>query len=294
MSRRPAVAGFAGLTLSVALAVSLVGARPARAADELLFCNSPERLRMGGSHADRLLKAGRTYRIFFHYRNDTKGIGPLVVSFQGINGKPVSVMARKGIADPHPDPPHAGRQAMARFLKAPERRYGGKEKVRFPIPLKPWQVGSGVLRVQVKGHDTRLRIYFRHDRYTVPGAQVVAIPSPRRDYDVVLSAQSRDRYFRIGVPEPELRKLMDGAYGLIYSFKVSAPAGSKVRIAFSPRGGQAGLVGTVDGILRQSRIVGATVWSVFTEAVVGKNGMVLTTLPFGGVFYPVEVAFRLL
>lgn len=151
-----------------------------------------------------------------------------------------------------------------------------------------------MLRVEVKGSDARLRIYFRHDRYPVPGARVVAVFSPRRDYEVVLTAAVRDRYYRIGVPEPEMRKHMDGAYGLIYSFKVSAPAGSKVRVVFSPRGGQAGLVGTVNGILRQSPIVAAAVWSVFTEAVVGKNGLVLTTLPFGGVFYPVEVAFRLL
>lgn len=109
-------AGFAGVTLSATLALFLAGAGPARAADELLFCNSPERIRMGGAHANRLLKAGRTYRIFFHYRNDTKGAGPLVVSFQSANGKPVSVKVRKGMADPHPDPPHAGRQAMARFL----------------------------------------------------------------------------------------------------------------------------------------------------------------------------------
>jgi hypothetical protein len=40
--------------------------------------------------------------------------------------------------------------------------------------------------------------------------------------------------------------------------------------------------------------VGAAAWTAFAEAVVSKDGMVLTTLPFGGVFYPVELAFQLL
>jgi hypothetical protein len=86
---------------------------------------------------------------------------------------------------------------------------------------------------------------------------------------------------------------LDGTYGVIYSFRVNAPVGSKVRVAFSPRGGKSGLVGTVDGAMHQSRIVGAAVWSSFSDTVVGKDGMVVTTLPFGGVFYPVELLFQL-
>ena len=67
---------------------------------------------------------------------------------------------------------------------------------------------------------------------------------------------------------------LGGAYGLVYSFKVSAPPGSRVRVSFSPAAGRRG-------------------WSAFTEAVVGKDGMVVTTLPFGGVFHPVELLFQL-
>ena len=80
---------------------------------------------------------------------------------------------------------------------------------------------------------------------------------------------------------------------MVYAFKVTAPPGSRVRVAFSPRGGQAGVVGTVDGVLQQSRIVGAAAWSVFSDLVVGKEGLELLTMPFGGVFYPVELAFDL-
>lgn len=329
---------------ATALGLQLAAARPVRAADELLFCNRPERIRMGGTHAETRLKAGRTYRIFFHYKNNTKVKAPLVVALKGEPGQSVSILTRKGIADPQRDPPNAGRQAMARFLKAPQRRYGGRESVRFPIMLKPGQIASGVLLVRVESPErppvlepaepsippvppqepadgqkleqfgreeplepdvlepaedpevpsVRLWIYFRHNRYTVPGARVVSVPSPRRDYQVVLSPKVKRCYFRIGVPEPGMSRHLDGAYGQIYSFKVSAPAGRKVRVAFSPRGGQGGLVGTVDGKLRQSRIVGATAWTVFADAVVSKKGLVITTLPFGGVFYPVELTFQLL
>lgn len=88
---------------------------------------------------------------------------------------------------------------------------------------------------------------------------------------------------------------LDGTYGMMYAFKVDAPAGRRVRVSFSPRGGKAGLVGSLNGALRQSSIIPATRWKVFCEAVVGKNGsMVLTTSPFGGVFYPVELVFQLL
>jgi hypothetical protein len=92
-----------------------------------------------------------------------------------------------------------------------------------------------------------------------------------------------------------MSKHLDGTYGMLYAFKVDAPPGRKVRVSFSPRGGHAGLVGSVGGIMRQSRIVGAAGWAVFSEVKVGKSGLVsLTTAPFGGVFYPVELVFQLL
>lgn len=279
-----------------ALAALLLGqgsAGAAETAEELLFCNRPEKVVMAGAHADRPLQAGKTYRIFFHYRNGTSGSGPLVVAFQGKPGQKVTVVTRKGIADPHRDPAHAGRQAMARFMQAPEARYQGADRVRFPIPLDPWQVASGVMWVRLEGGDARLRIYYKHDRYVVPGVNVVSIPSPRRDYEVVLTPEAKRRYFRIGIPEPKMHKQLDGTYGVVYAFKVTAPPGSKVRVAFSPRGGQSGLVGTVDGVLKQSQIVAASAWTVFSDLVVGKEGLTLLTMPFGGVFYPVELAFDL-
>jgi hypothetical protein len=278
--------GLGGLLLGA-------GALPAAAVDQLLFCNQPERIRQGGAHADAQLKAGQTYRIFFHYRNGTRRTGPLVVSVQGTAGKPLPVTVKKGIGDPHTDPGHAGRQAMARFLKAPEKQYVGPGRVRFPITLKPLQVGSGVLTVRTK-EDARLRIYYAHNRNVVKGAKVVAIDAPRREYEVVLTPESGQQYFRIGLPVAAGKTPMDGAYGVAYSFKVNAPPGSKVRVAFSPRGGKAGVVGTVGGLLRQTPIVGASAWARFSDAVVGKDGLVVTTLPFGGVFYPVELAFKLL
>lgn len=271
-----------------------LAATPVRAADQLLFCNQPERLKASGAYADAPLKAGQSYRIFFHYRNSASTTAPLVVAFQGTTGAPLRLEVKKGMADPHVNPVHAGRQAMARFMKAPSRGYGGKNMVRFPLTLRPQQVASGVLTVRAQKQDARLRIYFRNNQRVVTGARVVAIDAPRREFTVTLRPDAKRQYFRIGKPEPGMSKFLDGTYGLVYSFKVDAPPGRKVRVAFSPRGGHAGLVGTVGGILRQSRIVGAAAWSVFTEAVVGKNGLVVTTVPFGGAFYPVELAFHLM
>ena len=278
---------------AVAGVLFLGSAHPAQAADQLLFCNRPERIRTGGAHADARLKAGPSYRIFYHYRNGTRESGPLVVAFHGATSEPLTLITRKGIADPNVSPSQAGRQAMARFLKAPEKQYTGQRAVRFTSTLKRHEVASGVLTVTAVGQDARLRIYYRHNRHTVAGARVIAVDAPRRDYAIVLKPGSSRQYFRIGVPEPGMSKHLDGTYGLIYSFRVKAPPGRKVRVAFSPRGGKAGLVGTVSGMMRQTRIVGATAWSVFSETVVGKNGLVITTLPFGGVFYPVELAFQL-
>ncbi|HTE20004.1 MAG TPA: hypothetical protein VK689_16695, partial [Armatimonadota bacterium] len=135
--------------MALAGVVLLGGATPALAADQLLFCNRPERIRSSGAHADARLKAGQTYRIFYHYRNGTRATGPLVVAFLGAGVEPLTVVARKGIADPHVSPSLAGRQAMARFLKAPEKQYVGRQAVRFPTTLKRQQVGSGVLTVRV-------------------------------------------------------------------------------------------------------------------------------------------------
>ena len=81
---------------------------------------------------------------------------------------------------------------------------------------------------------------------------------------------------------------------MLYAFRIAAPEGRKVRVSFSPRGGKGGLVGSVNGNMQQSRIIPATHWRVFCEAKAGKNGVNLTTAPFGGVFYPVELMFQLM
>ncbi len=269
------------------------GARLPQQVDTLLFCNQPERLQAPGAYADALLTGGRTYRIFFHYRNVTGAVKPLVIAFQGSVGKPLTVDIRKGIADPQNDPPQAGQQAMARYLKAPDQRFVGKGGVRLPMNLRPWDVASGVLTVRAD-QDVRLRIYFQNNNQVVTNARVTAVKAPHRDVTIALSPEAAQQYYRIGIPEEGMTGGMDGAYGLVYTFHVQAPAGSKVRVTFSPRGGQSGLVAALNGLLVQSRIVPPKNHSVFAEAKVGPNGLALVTIPFGGVFYPVEMAFHLL
>ncbi len=273
--------------------VFLSAARSARAQDHLLFCNRPEKIRMPGAYADAPLIAGRTYTIFFHYKNATNAAGPLVIALQGSRGEPITLDVRKGVADPQRDPPLAGRQAMARFLSAPEKRYVGTGGAHFAFRVGAKQIASGVMTVKAD-QDTRLRIYFRHNQWTVPGARAVAVDAPRRDIQVSLGPDALKYYVRIGTPEQGMDPRLDGTYGLLYAFRVDAPEGRKVRVSFSPRGGKAGLVGSVGGMMRQSRIVGAAGWAVFCVARVGANGLVLTTAPFGGVFYPVELVFELL
>jgi hypothetical protein len=262
----------------------------ARAAEKLLFCNTPERIRTPGTYADTRLKKGQTYRIFFHYRNSTSGTSPLVLSFKDAKGRPVTLDVRSGIGLPSSDPTLVGRQAMARYLSAPRKRFIAKDgSANIPITLRPKQVASGVMSV-VADRDVRMRIYFRHDRWSVPGMKVVTIDASRRDMQVALTQKVKRQYRRIGLPEPGAETI----YGLLYAFDVKAPKGSRVRITFSPRGGQAGLVGMLNGTLRQSPIIAAG-WKTFAEAVVGPDGRLrLTTSPFGGVFYPVELAFELL
>jgi len=280
------------LLAAVTLSIALVG-RPATAqpADSLLFCNQPEKLRSPGAYADAKLTAGKTYRIFYHYRNVSGATGPFVIAFQGSPGKPLTLLLHKGIAEPDIDPPLAGRQAVSRFLTAAPQTYRGRGYARFGYTVPSRGVASGIVTVRAD-QDVRFRLYFRNGRRVLPAARVVAVNTPHREQAVALSAGTTAHYVRIGMPEAAAN-LFDGAYGLIYSFHVSAPAGRRVRIAFSPRGGKAGLVGTVDGRIRQSRIVESG-WTVFSESIVGPKGLVLTTLPFGGVFYPVELAFRLL
>ena len=286
-------------------AATLFSVRPANAqkvtlppADELLFCNEPERLDVRGVYADRRLIAGRTYRIFFHYRNVTTQTRPLVIAFFGNAGKPFTMDVQKGIADPHNDPPLAGRQAMMRYLTAPAQRlYATKSVARFPMSPGRWEVASGVLLVRAD-RDVRMQIYFGDNAVKIAGASVVAVPAPYRDIPVMLSDENPRHYARIGQPDATLLQgltgRMDGAYGLFYRFQVQAPEGRKVRVVFSPRGGHAGLVGNLAGQIFESPIVNAAQWAVFGEALVGKNGLLFRTAPFGGVFYPVEVAFYLI
>ena len=123
---------------------------------------------------------------------------------------------------------------------------------------------------------------------------MVAVADPHKQIDVALSADSKSCYYRIGLPDAGSDRRLDGTYGMLYAFKVAAPEGRRVRVLFSPRGGKAGMVGSIGGKMTQSGIVGPAQWAIFCEATVGKNGMVLTTAPFGGVFYPVELLFQLI
>jgi hypothetical protein len=276
------------------LLVLLVGTVPARAQDHLLFCNNPERITLAGAYAEAKIEAGKSYTIFFHYKNYTGASGPLVLALHGTVGKPLKFTARQGFADPQRDPPNAGRQAMARYLSAPEQPFNGKKGfARFSYPLGNRQVASGILHLKSES-DARLRIYFRHDKWTVPGAQVIAVDAPRREVEIALSKEVKKQYYRIGEPEEGMSRHLDGTYGMLYAFKIAAPEGRKVRVAFSPRGGKGGLVGSVNGAMSYTPIIPATHWRVFLETKVGKDGVILTTAPFGGVFYPVELMFQLM
>lgn|GEM_PF-1371790 len=275
--------------------VTVTTANPVLTVERLLFCNRPERLAEPGIYAEATLPADQWTRVFFHYRNTTTSTAPFVVAVLGSQGEPLSVEIRKGIAEPTSDPPTVGQQAMGRYLQAPTQTLRNTQGfVRFPLLLKSWAVASGVLTVRPIGQDVRLRIYFKNAGKTVSGMQVAEIKVPVREIEIELTEKDGQGFARIGIPAPELRKQIDGTYGFIYTIRVRAPEGKTVRVLFSPRGGQAGLVGVWNGKYQQSPIVPATTWAIFGEKVAGKEEMVLWTSPFGGVFYPVELAFRLM
>jgi hypothetical protein len=266
----------------------------ARAQDRLLFCNTPERITMPGSYAESKLEAGKSYTVFYHYKNYTGSAGPFVIALHGDAGKPLKFTARQGMADPQRDPPSAGRQAMARYMSAPEKSYNGKKGFgRFDYKLGNRQVASGIITVTCES-DARLRIYFRHDKWSAPGVHTVAVDAPRREVDIALSKEAKRQFYRIGEPEDGMSRHLDGTYGMLYAFKIAAPEGRKVRVCFSPRGGKGGMVGSVKGTTHVSQIIPATHWRVFLETKVGKDSVILTTAPFGGVFYPVELMFQLM
>jgi hypothetical protein len=104
----------------------------------------------------------------------------------------------------------------------------------------------------------------------------------------------QEQKFRIGLPEPDANQHYDGTYGVLYAFKIAAPEGSRVRVLFTPRGGKSGVVASVNGELLSSEIIEAGQTQFLCEMIVGKNGTMLITSPFGGVFYPVELVFQLL
>ncbi len=276
-----------------AFTLLLPAQQPVLARGQLLFCNRPEKITASGTHADAMLRAGKSYTIFFHYKNTTSHRDNLVIALSGDSGTPLSFTARRGFGDAQRDPTLAGRQAMARYLSAPDLAYRGKKgAAHFAVSLGSREIGSGLMTVTATT-DARLRIYWRHNKWSVRGARVVAVDSPRRQVEVALT-KGRSGSYRIGVPDAGMSRYLDGTYGMLYSFKVAAPKGSRVRVSFCPRGGKAGMVGSVNGSLHQSRIIGATKWTVLCETVVGSDGLTLTTAPFGGVFYPVELAFRII
>jgi hypothetical protein len=263
-------------------------------AETLLFCNQPERLTIPGIYGETRLASGKTYRIFFHYRSDGASQGPLTLALVRSDHAPFSVAVRKGIAPVSNDPPRAGQEALARYLGARTEALRARQgTARWTLDLKPWQVASGVLTVRAD-KEVRLRISFANGTRPVAGAHIAAVPSPRRETHVALQNTGDRAWVRIGDRAPEWDRQIDGAYGLVYAVRVDAPLGRRVQVTFSPRGGQAGVVASLGGKLWQSGIVAARQSAVLAESVVGKDGLSLVTIPFGGVFYPVELCFRLL
>jgi hypothetical protein len=274
--------------------------------DYLLFCNQPERLTRPGAYADAKLIGGRTYRIFFHYRNASGKTAPITLAFHGSAGKPLTLLLRKGFADAQKDPPRAGRQALVRYLEArPVAQTNSRGAIAIPMMLHPYDTASGIVTVR-PSQDCRFRILFADGRQPVRGGRVTAIPTPRREVVVSLTDKTPTQYFRIGAADDLVvhstirngkiteKNPMDGSYGLVYSFSVRAPMGRRVRVTFSPRGGQAGMVALLNGALRSSDIIGPAGLAVFAESTMSQSGFGLVTMPFGGVFYPVEIAFHLL
>lgn len=266
----------------------------ARAQERLIYCNEPERIRSTGSLATSVLEANKTYQIFYHYRNDTGRSGEFVMALHGSLGKPLQFAARQGLADPNSDPPTAGEQAMARFFSRGSRSFTAIDgTARFAYRLASWQVASGYMTVTPKSR-ARLQLYFGNNASPVPGARCVQVDSPRCDVQIPLSAENGKQVYRIGVPEGDLARKVDGTYGTQYAFQIDAPVGKRVRVTFSPRGGHAGLVGTLNGKLLRTPIQEATKTATVFEATVEKKGILFVTVPYGGVFYPVELTFSLL
>ena len=266
----------------------------ARAQEKLIYCNQPERIRSNGSLATTVLEANKTYQVFFHYRNDTGRSGEFVLALHGPGGKPLRFAARQGLADPTSNPPTAGEQAMARFFARGSQNFTAKDgTARFSYRLASWQVASGYLTVTPKAR-TRFQLYFGNNASPVPGARCIQVDSPRCDVQIPLSAENTKQIYRIGVPEGELARSVDGTYGTQYAFRIDAPIGRRVRVEFSPRGGHAGLVGTLNGELLRTPIREAAERATVFEAAVDKKGLVFVTAPYGGVFYPVELTFTLL
>lgn len=279
-----------------ALACLLV-AVGAQAQDKLIYCNEPERIRDAGTYADARLLAGQSYTIFYHFRNSSNDTGDFVVQLKSLTDEGFSFTSKQGLADPTSDPPTVGRQAMARYLRAPEKAIVADRGVaRFTYKLAHQQVASGMMTIK-PDKNLRLRIYYKHDKWDAPRMRTMVLDSPRCEVEVPLNGDSPRHSYRIGMPERDTNKarLRDGSYGMIYAFKIAAPEGRKVRIGFIPRGGKAGLVGMLGGDLIQSEIYEAYSRATFCEATVGPKGeLQFTTSPFGGVFYPVELTFQLL
>ncbi|MFM7320269.1 MAG: hypothetical protein ACKO5K_01925 [Armatimonadota bacterium] len=260
------------------------------AQDELLYCNHPERIRGAGIVAEARLEPHRVSTIFFHFRNQTGRSGPLRVEFSALDGGPLELSGRKGVAHPRRDPPAVGRQAMARLFRQPERIWrGANGRIAWTLGLRPRDVASGVM-VLAPDRPARMRIRFSDAQRTAPGMRVVRVPAPRHDIEIPLRATT-SQVFRIGRAEAGSDPTRDGAYGNEYRFRIDAPVGERVRISFSPRGGKAGLVGVLGNRVIASGIVPARSRRTVALAVVGEQGLVFRTSPFGGVFYPVELRF---
>lgn len=246
--------------------------------ENLYFLNHPETTRTAGGLGEFEMVAGERGRVFFHFKNAT-GKGR---TFTLTSDKPLDMVRMSSTVSK--DAAYSGSTAAHKFFTG---RVRSKRPFSISVYVPVGQVVSGIAE-GTAAETTRVKCQMGAGELVL-GAKVSVTPHIRKIYETDENGSVKVSIGDLGVADNI------GNYGVTHSvfIKNAGQASRKYDIILHPRGGAAIVVYGINGeYTTTSRLPQYSQKRVATITVAAGKTSEFTTMPLGGVAYPLVIEVR--
>lgn len=241
----------------------------------LYFLNKPESIATKQRLAQLSVQAGEQVRIFLHYRNSGKN----TMYFEFKSNQPVLGVVGFSF---HGSPSIAGSQAALQFFQSSTVL----RDINITHKWKPGQTISGIIEFTAVQN---IQINCRTGDVVNPKTSIGVMDKIESMFSV--DVNNNPVKIRFGGSGPDSNK---GEYGVKQNFTVkNTSTNTKSIIVYvSPRAGKAVVTWGVDGKYHNTPMIPAKgKYRLATFTLRPGQSLCLTTMPAGGIAYPVELEF---